>query len=139
MGTDTGPGSHPRSARGQTGDHPALASHCLQHRSRRNEARWPDVLMLLFFLGGWVEAWSASGRTSPTMTFVLGPPDRPKRAAWTVIEGAASTGQVTVWESGECDVELYSNEGVKIIHETLLIEAVDDFGSLLRRVLNACD
>jgi hypothetical protein len=56
-----------------------------------------------------------------------------------VIEGAASTGQVTVWESGECDVELYSNEGVKIIHETLLIEAVDDFGSLLRRVLNACD
>jgi hypothetical protein len=97
------------------------------------------VLELLYFLGGWVEAWSASGRTTPTMTYILGPEDRPKRAAWTVVEGTTSTGQLTVWESGECDVELYAHEGGQIINETCLLQSADEFGSLLRRLLNACD
>jgi hypothetical protein len=97
------------------------------------------MLTLLYFLAGWVEAWSASGRTTPSMVFTMGSDDRPKRAAWAAIEGANSMGQITVWESGECDIELYDTEtGKELIHESVRLGSAEDLGSALRRTLNAC-
>lgn len=97
------------------------------------------MLNLLSFLAGWSEAWSASGRGSPTMSFVLGEPNRPKRSATAQVEGVGVSGQITVWESGECDIEAYDHEtGEPVILESLSLKSEDELGSAIRRVLNAC-
>lgn len=47
-------------------------------------------------------------------------PPRPKRSAWIVVEGPAATGQLTVWDTGECDIEAETTfEGEVLRRETL--------------------
>jgi hypothetical protein len=96
-------------------------------------------MTFLFYLAGWAEAWSASGNTILSMTFEMGPADRSKRAAWSTIEGAAGAGQITVWDSGECQLEVYATDtGAPIINEALLLTSVEALGSTLRRALAEC-
>jgi hypothetical protein len=45
------------------------------------------------------------GRRNVRVDFTSGPEDRPKRAAWIVVHGKSAAGQVTLWESGECETE----------------------------------
>ena len=64
---------------------------------------------------------------------------RPKRAASAAIEAANSMCQITEWESGECDIELYDTEaGKELIHESVRLGSAEDLRSALRRTLNAC-
>jgi len=97
------------------------------------------MLTLLYFLAGWTEAWSASGNTILSMSFEMGPEERSKRAAWTVVEGPGASGQVTVWESGECQLEVYATgSGREIVNEAVQLKSAEELGSTLRRVLASC-
>jgi len=98
------------------------------------------MLTLLYFLGGWADAWSASGRTDVSLEFVMGPEDRPKRAAWIIAEGRAVAGQLTVWDSGELECEaIRVDSGEQVLLESLVIESPEDLGSQIRRLISACD
>ncbi len=98
------------------------------------------MLTLLYFLGGWADAWSASGRTDVSLEFVLGPEDRPKRAAWIIAEGRAVAGQLTVWDTGELECEaVRMDSGEQVLLESLVVESPEDLGSQIRRLISACD
>ncbi len=98
------------------------------------------MLNLLYFLGGWADAWSASGRSDVSMEFVMGPDDRPKRAAWIIAEGRAAAGQLTVWESGELECEaILVDSSEPVLLESLVIESPEDLGSLIRRLVAVCE
>jgi len=74
------------------------------------------------------------------MTLNMGPDTVPKRAAWAAIEGSLAMGQVTGWENGECDVEVYATEsGDSVLRESLKLASVEELGVVLRRALNACE
>jgi hypothetical protein len=54
----------------------------------------------------WHEGYEQlGGRRSVRVEFTLGPAERPKRAAWIVAYGKSAEGQLTLWESGECETE----------------------------------
>ncbi len=98
------------------------------------------MLTLLYYLGGWADAWSASGRTDVSLEFVMGPEDRPKRAAWIIAEGRAVAGQLTVWDTGELESEAVRVEsGEQVLLESLVIESPEELGSQIRRLVSACD
>jgi hypothetical protein len=39
------------------------------------------------------------------VAYTQGPADRPKKAGWIDLDGPTMLVRVTVWESGECDIE----------------------------------
>ena len=97
------------------------------------------MLILLYYLAGWVEAWSASGNAAVSITFEMGPESRPKRSAWALFDGPSASGQVTVWDTGECQVEVVGTEaGAQILNEATTVRSVDELGSIVRRVLATC-
>lgn len=97
------------------------------------------MLILLYFMAGWCEAWSASGNSVVSMSFEMGPENRPKRAAWTVVEGSSAAGQVSVWDSGECQFEVYEiDSGREIVNEAIHVNSADELASILRRALALC-
>jgi hypothetical protein len=96
--------------------------------------------VLLYFLAGWVEGWTASGRTSPSMTITMGDENLPKRSAWTRIEGNAVSAQLTLWETGECEAEAYRiDTGDAVLRESAQVSSVDELNSLLRKVVALCE
>ncbi|MGH2706890.1 MAG: immunity protein TriTu family protein [Actinomycetota bacterium] len=98
------------------------------------------MLVLLYFLAGWVEGWTASGRTSPSMTITMGDENLPKRSAWAAIEGEEVMAQLTVWETGECEAEAYRiDPGEAVLRESAQISSVEELHSLLRKVVAVCE
>ena len=62
----------------------------------------------------WFEDYSNSGgRRGIRVEFGDGPPGVSKRGAWITARGAAAIGQLTLWESGECDAEAHTTTGVR--------------------------
>lgn len=130
------PRSSARSVVGETKGSCCLPGADLQYRQSDRQA---TVLNLQYFMAGRCEAWSASGNSVASMSFEMGPENRSKRAAWTVVEGASAAGQVSVWDTGECQLEVYEVEsGCEIVNETIQVNSADDLGSVLRRVLALC-
>jgi len=53
-------------------------------------------------------AWGRAWRPiSHSVNVTPGPTDRAKVAAWLSAVGPTTSGQVTIWDTGECDVEVY--------------------------------
>lgn len=69
----------------------------------------------------WHRTYEAEGgRRQVRVRFEEGPSDRPKRAAWIVAEGAHAEGQMTLWESGECDTEAVGQQGPILLRSRVL-------------------
>jgi len=97
------------------------------------------MLILLYYLAGWCEAWTASGNSAVAIDFVLGPQDHDKRAARAMIEGPLRAGQVSVWESGECEISVYDVESAEaVLLESSVVEYAEQLGSILRRAVVEC-
>lgn len=98
------------------------------------------MLTYLYFLGGWVDAWTASGRSDVSLEFVMGPSEYPKRSAWVIAEGRSVAGQLTVWDSGEVEGEAISiSTGERVLVVSDLIGTPEELGSQMRRLIAACD
>jgi hypothetical protein len=59
-------------------------------------------------------------------------PDWPKKSAWVVLEDARSLGQITVWETGEAELDLGSRvDPTKVLIKTEFFRTREDLvGSL---------
>ena len=98
------------------------------------------MLTLLYFLAGWVEGWTASGRTSPSMTVTMGDESLPKRSAWAIIEGQNVMAQLTLWETGESEVEAYhSDTGESLFRQSTQVSTVEELRSLIRKLVAVCE
>ena len=69
--------------------------------SKVTHARRPDFVETLV---AWGRAWHP---TSHEVTITSGQTDGPNVAAWVAADGHATAGQITVWDTRECDVEVY--------------------------------
>jgi hypothetical protein len=73
-------------------------------------------LNFLDALRSWADAYArAGGRRDVDVRFEEGQDDRPKQSAWIIADAAHATGQLTIWESGECDTEAASATGDTIL------------------------
>jgi hypothetical protein len=97
------------------------------------------MLTLLSFLAGWAEGWIASGRPDVAVSWEQSADDRPKQAAWIMVQGPAAWGQLTVWESGEVSVEAMGAEtGDIVMSENLDVKNEQDLLGVIRRLVAAC-
>jgi hypothetical protein len=60
------------------------------------------------------------GRRSVRVEWHESPDDRPKRSAWIVGHAPSASGQLTIWESGECELEAVGTPTVGEPHTILL-------------------
>lgn len=75
---------------------------------------------MLIALSDWYD--SLDGERLLGVRYEESPPGRPKRSAWVVVEGPAAVGQLTLWETGECDVEAEATfDGEVLIRRTTTI------------------
>ncbi len=98
------------------------------------------MLTFLDFLMGWASGWTSSGRTTPSVSAQLGDATVNKRSAWLQVEGDSVAGQVTVWESGECELEAYrvdTSDAVVLEHRQ--IRSLEELESAIRTVVAACE
>lgn len=55
------------------------------------------------------------------------PDDRSKRSAWIVVEGPAASGQLTLWETGECELEAEATfDDQVLLQETSTVASESD-------------
>ena len=88
------------------------------------------------YLAEWV---TQLDRPSVTADFTHGPDNRPKRAAWAMVEGPAAAGQLTVWESGEVEVEAFDPATSEpVLAESLVVHAEHELDVLLSWLLSTC-
>jgi hypothetical protein len=67
---------------------------------------WLVAIPFLDALKTWHDEYVAGGgRRSVSVEWHEGPQERSKRAAWIVARGPSASGQLTLWESGECETE----------------------------------
>jgi hypothetical protein len=63
------------------------------------------------------------GRRGVTVEFHDGPVERPKRAVWIIVTGAQAAGQMTLWESGECETEAAGVDGTTLLLRSRILPA----------------
>jgi hypothetical protein len=94
-------------------------------------------------LARWYADWSAhrdtGSRSGLRVDLVRGPLDRPKRAAWLGAESDRALGSLTVWGSGELEVEVVdvATEVRTLVVSARLAEA-DELEPQVARFLRAC-
>ncbi|MBW9210509.1 hypothetical protein KV100_12680 [Mumia sp. zg.B21] len=97
------------------------------------------MLNYLDLLVEWTQSWNgASGRGLSART-QLGAADVDKRSAWLVLEGEDAAGQLTVWASGECELEAYRvADGAVVLLEHRDLSTAEDLWSACRALVVAC-
>ena len=58
--------------------------------------------------------------------FTRGPVDREKTGAWLEMTTPRRLGQVTVWSSGECEIEADASDGSVLLRRSVVLESPDD-------------
>ena len=97
------------------------------------------VLSFVELLMNWVAGWNASGRAAPSARAELGDLDVEKQAARLVVEGDRVSGQLTVWESGECELEAYRvDDGAPVLLEHRELSSLEDLERACRVIVVAC-
>jgi hypothetical protein len=70
---------------------------------------------LLAFLSGWYHGWIAASTGRLDVRFNSSEQSLPKRSAWIEIEGAHRSGQLTLWETGEAELEVNEITSVDLV------------------------
>ena len=87
----------------------------------------------------WVEKRGAEGLHNPWLVFKESDASRPKKAAWVEFEGPDVLGQVIVWESGECEVDLGSgSEASRTLIRSVDLSTNADLDELLTEITDFC-
>jgi hypothetical protein len=87
----------------------------------------------------WVDRRGATGLNKPWVVFRESDSDRPKRAAWIEVEDPDVMGQLIIWESGECEVDLGStSDPSKTLIRSLKLLTNEDLDRLLEEVIEFC-
>jgi hypothetical protein len=55
----------------------------------------------------WAEAWASAHREAPSVRVTRAEINSVWRSAWVEFESVNNIGQITVWESGDCELEVY--------------------------------
>jgi hypothetical protein len=86
-------------------------------------------------LEAWAAGWLAADRLSPGLELFRSPDYVDKRASWVILENAAASGQVTVWETGECDwaFGLFEGDADPEV-SSLVLSTASELSDLLERV-----
>lgn len=97
---------------------------------------WPAGPGVLAAVERWFAVTRVAGSGAPALGFARGPADRDKASVWVTFEGVTNLGQVTVWDTGECEVEAGRLEDGEILLQRSL-ELVDgrEVGAVLDEVL----
>lgn len=95
---------------------------------------------LLAFLSGWHQGWIAASTGRLDVTFGSSDQSLPKRAAWIEIEGAHRSGQLTVWDTGEAELEVNEIGSVDLVFSrSEILKSSDDTAELLSQLLREVD
>lgn len=87
-------------------------------------------------LEDWCMKLRKDAPSSVRIDFNLGPTDRPKRSAWLGLRNERITAQITVWVSGECELEADSlADGSVMMRKSLLLENSADLDAAIREVM----
>ena len=65
------------------------------------------------------------------LTWTEGPPDRPKRSAWVDMSGSAHLVRVTLWDTGECDVQSIELDSGEVRTSHPVIQSEGEVGPVL--------
>lgn len=98
------------------------------------------MLSYVDYLMGWAEAWASAGREAPSVRGGRSDHATGQRAAWAVVDGIEIAGQITVWETGECELEAYrieTSEAVLLEHRQ--IDSLVGLQDAIQMVLGACE
>ncbi len=94
----------------------------------------------LEFLLGWYEGWVAAGGGRLEVRFGSSQQGLPKRSAWVEVEGLHRAGQLTVWESGETEVEVNDITSVDLVFSRSgKVETSEELADLLAELLREVD
>jgi hypothetical protein len=93
-------------------------------------------MALLTFLFGWYTGWIAAGAGRVDVRFGASDEGLPKRSAWVEAESLHRSGQLTVWESGETELEVNDITSVDLVHaKSGRIETAEELTDLLVELL----
>ena len=82
----------------------------------------------------WFSSYSEiGGRREVQVEFDESPQDRGKRSVWIKVDGKSAMGQMTLWESGECNTDAVAKDGStvlllreRVLSSPMLVAAVAD-------------
>ncbi len=86
----------------------------------------------------WCAAYPVVGRGA-VVTFHMGPVDRPKRCAWLEIVNDRVEGQLCVWTTGECELEVDTRGGSILLRETAVANTSEEFEGLIQKMASFFD
>lgn len=90
----------------------------------------------LAFVAGWIAAWEVPVHTDIAVKFSAGEPSLPKTAVWVEAESTMRSGQLTVWESGETEIEVYTRRTMDIVlMRSEIVESNDRLRELLSELI----
>ncbi|MBF4162319.1 immunity protein TriTu family protein [Nocardioides acrostichi] len=97
------------------------------------------MLNYLDLLMEWTQDWNGVGRPGPSARAQLGDANVEKPSAWLVLEGEDAAGQLTVWDSGECELEAYRvADGAVVMLEHRDLSTAEDLWSACQALVVAC-
>lgn len=97
------------------------------------------MLTLLDVVLAWHVGWTAGARTQPSIELTIGDVDRSKRSIWLTLQGDEVSGQLTVWDSGEMDLEAYRNvDSSAVLRESRQVDTPTEVLRAIEEVVRAC-
>mgnify|MGYP000890527522 FL=1 len=97
------------------------------------------MLHYLDLLMEWTQNWNEASRPGPSARAQFSAADVEKRSAWLEFEGEDAAGQLTVWASGECELEAYRvADGAVVLLEHRDLATAEDLWSACRALVVAC-
>jgi len=91
---------------------------------------------LITFLLGWHRGWLAARGGRVDVRFGASDEGLPKRSAWVEMESLHRSGQLTVWESGETELEVNDITSLALVFaKSGNVESPEELNDLLAELL----
>lgn len=91
---------------------------------------------LISYIAGWTAGYNAA---APAVQVEFHQRGGPKPSAWIMIEGPVNAGQLTVWNTGEVEVEAYAISTSERVHaESVQLTSEGELGHRLEQLASIC-
>lgn len=103
---------------------------------------WPamNAPVFLDYLAGWAETWSMDPVSTTTLQFTMGPENWDRRSAWIATESPTRMGHLTLWDSGELEIEVVDATSMEAVHAvSAVISDTESLAQHLRAFLDVCE
>jgi hypothetical protein len=95
---------------------------------------------LFSYVAGWVEGLNKSERTTIVATMRPSDPSAPKQSVTVDVQGPSNTGQLTLWETGELETEVYSRASMQRVYvDSRVVNGESELEVALARLLEASE